>query len=445
MFICFGNLKTLPVRVLLATALALLCACGEDTGALSDSAQPASEVAGAVENGVAQAAPAQRYAREFPAIGYAANSPTDAVAQLATRLGGAGYSMQAHPQRGYLDAALEVLGIDAASQILVFSRTSQQVDGITAATPRAIYFNDDVYVAWVPGASNLEFASVDAQLGAVFYTLAQSERVIERRFELCLSCHDSYSLTGGGVPRMITGSGYIGTDGNIVTHEGWILTNDRTPLRSRWGGWYVSGMHGEQVHLGNIAVESVYELEDLESLRNGNYENLQTLLDVSPYLTDKSDIVALLVFEHQTTVQNAIIRLNWDYRQALPASYDIEPLVAALLMAGTPVLTDAVAGTAGFEAQFLARSRRDAAGRSLRDFDLQTRLFRYPLSYVIHSPAFAALPDSLKVEVLTRLRAELLGESPQLENVPGDADARRAAWEILLEVQPAYAALVAAR
>jgi hypothetical protein len=390
-----------------------------------------------------------RYDREFPAIEYSRRSPGDQVARLLERLRGGETTLARDATRGYLDAVLNELGIDPASQVLVFSKTSQQIEGISASTPRAIYFNDETYVAWVPGAASLELAALDANLGPVFYTLPQTgEPAPERRFELCLSCHDSYSLTGGGVPRFITGSGYIGRDGNIAAHEGWILTSDRTPLRSRWGGWYVSGFHGEQVHLGNIIIDSIYDLEDLASLRDGNREDLRGLLDVSPYLTDKSDIVALLVLEHQVTVQNAIVRLNWDTRQSLettgsPGEVDVEPLVRALLLAGTPAFTDPIRGTAGFADGFVERGLQDADGRSLRDLDLRSRLFRYPLSYVIHSGAFAAMPrDAVRI-VLRRVRGELTGEDARIEDLPGTAADRMAAWEILSATAPGLVALVA--
>lgn len=415
------------------------------SGCGSDVAPPSVESNADLQDAVVESAPAQqpsgtRYDREYPALGYSQRTPDDALTNLAARLGNGEQQLAFEPQRGYLDALLESLDIHPASQMLVFSKTSLQVEGVTAASPRAIYFNDDTYVAWVPNEESIEVASFDAELGPVFYTLAQAASpLIERRQGLCLSCHDSYSLTGGGVPRFITGSGYIGKDGSMVAHEGWILTSDRTPLRSRWGGWYVSGMHGEQVHLGNIAVDSVYDLEDLESLRSGNHANLDQLLDTSPYLTNKSDIVALLVFEHQTTVQNAIVRVNWDARQG--REYDIEPLVRALLMAETPPFTDPISGTAGFEAAFAARAQADAQGRALRDLDLQTRLFRYPLSYVVHSPAFAALPIDVLRNVMARIEAELTSNGAQIEGLPGDAASRAAAWEILRETNAQLAAM----
>lgn len=385
-----------------------------------------------------------RYDREFPALAYAQRTPNDAVARLAAQINDRSINLSFDPQRGYLDSLLDALAIDPASQVLVFSKTSLQVEGVNAATPRAIYFNDETYVAWVPGEESIEIASFDAELGPVFYTLTQSgEPVAERQFGLCLRCHDSLSMTGGGVPRFITGSGYIGKDGTVVAHEGWILTSDRTPLRSRWGGWYVTGMHGDQVHLGNIAVDSVYDLEDLESLRNGNHADLSQLLDTSRYLTDKSDVVALLVLEHQVTVQNAIVRLNWDFRQEL--EFDIEPLVRALLMAGTPQLSYPISGTAGFEVSFAARARPDSRGRSLRELDLQSRLFRHPLSFVIHSPAFSTLPPQVMRAVLLRIKAELTGDGARLERLPGDAESRAAAWEILLDTRPEFAAMITAQ
>ena len=386
--------------------------------------------------------PSLRYDREFPALGYSQRAPNDAVTKLTQSVADGSVSLELSPERGYLDSLLNALDIDSASQTLVFSKTSLQVEGVTAATPRAIYFNDDVYVAWVPGKEAIEIASLDAELGPVFYTLSQGDQPeFERRFGLCLSCHDSYSMTGDGVPRFITGSGYIGKNGEIVAHEGWILTSDRTALRSRWGGWYVSGQHGDQVHLGNIAVDSVYDLEDLEALRNGNHADLNALLDVSPYLTNKSDVVALLILEHQVTVQNAIVRLNWDFRQE--REYDIEPLVRALLMDGTPMLTDEIAGTAGFESSFTARAIKDSQGRSLRDLNLESRMFEYPLSYVIYSAAFATLPAQVQRSVLQRLEAELIGRASNFEALPGDDVSRGAAWEILLETRPDFSAMLA--
>ena len=400
-----------------------------------------------------------RYAAEYPAIGYSATEPSDPVARLRERLVRGELGLTFDGERGYLDSLLGALGIDTASQLLVFSKTSVQVRDILPETPRAIFFDDATYVAWVRGAPTIEIAAMDPNVGPVFYTLEQrgaADAPFERQFGRCLRCHDSYSLTGGGVPRFILGSGYIGADGNLVSHEGWILTSERTPLRSRWGGWYVTGHHGDQVHLGNLIVRDVATLQDLDTLRVGNIGDLDALIDTNPYPTRYSDIVALLVIEHQVGVQNLITRVNYDTRTAFHAdegqdtaetgslvASTAEPLVRALLFADAVDLTSPITGTSGFAEQFEARALRDSAGRSLRDLDLTRRVFRYPLSYLIHSEAFDALPDATRAHVYRRIVEILAGDDASGDFAHLSQADRSAVLEILAETKSEFAAVLA--
>lgn len=364
------------------------------------------------------------YAAEYPAIGYARTEPTHGLARLAGRLASGPAGLKPDGRRGYLESVLAALEIDPSSQVLVFSRTSLQTRHIHPSTPRAIYFNDDTYVSWVPGASSLELAAFDPALGPVFYQLRQDTAEtlsMARELGACLRCHDTYSLSGGGVPRFLLGSGYTGTDGELVSHEAWILTKQATPLTSRWGGWYVTGRHGDQVHLGNIVVERAEDLRDLESLRVGNVDDLRGLLDTSLYLTPYSDIVALLVLEHQIEVQNLISRLRFETvgrRGEDGSDVDagrlaelVEPLAQAMLMADAAGLTAPVAGASGFRERFEALGPADSSGRGLRELDLESRLFRYPLSYLIYSDAIDALPADVKRALYGRLRAVLESEA----------------------------------
>jgi hypothetical protein len=319
----------------------------------------------------------------------------------------------------------------------------------------------------------LEIGAVDPNLGPLFYLVEQPgaeaaapRPQFERETTRCLSCHDSYSLTGGGVPRFIVGSGYTGTAGELVSHEGWILVTDRTPLKSRWGGWYVTGKHGSQVHLGNMLIRDFKDFERLEELRVGNIETLDALFDTKPYITNKSDIVALLILEHQVNAQNELARVNYDVRTAIDRergaakagegygqaasalsatvrkSIDdaIEPLVETLLFAGETKLTDAVSGDPKFVEQFMRRAVRDPKGRSLRDLDLQTRLFRYPLSYVVYSAAFDALPRAAREAVYARVAAVLRGQDPGEAYAELDAAGGAAIIEILAATKPEFAA-----
>lgn len=406
------------------------------------------------DDGTAAALP---YAREYPAIAYAASRPGGELGRFAERVMDGELALRFDPDHGYLDAVLEALGIDPSSQVLVYSRTSVQGRLISPETPRAIYFNDDTYVAWVPGAPSFELAGFDPKLGPIFYKLTQDEsgdESLERELGTCLRCHDTYALSGGGVPRFLLGSGYTGADGELVSHEAWILTSQATPLRNRWGGWYVTGRHGDQVHLGNIVVQRPEDLQDLESLRVGNVDELSGFFDTSRYLTPYSDIVALMILEHQVEVQNLMSRVRFETAgRGGRAGFDsdpgsdsdadeadlatvVEPLVEAMLMVDAADLTDGIAGGSGFTGRFESLGPFDSAGRSLRQLDLESRLFKYPLSYQIYSNAFQALPQYVKSAVYARLR-EILTETPAEDGFEDLTTGDRAAiTQILRETLP---------
>ena len=390
-----------------------------------------------------------RYETEYPTIPYTTGERTDPVAKLIDRIEQGGVELEYDSERGYLEPLLAALEIDVSSQTLVYSQTSLQSRLINPRKPRAIYFNDDVYVGYVQDGP-LEIAAFDPSLGPVFYQLEQSPAAPAFGVELgrCLSCHDSYSLTGGGVPRFIVGSGYTGTTGQLVSHEGWILISDRTPLKSRWGGWYVTGRHGSQGHLGNIVIKSLDDFDRLEELRMGNLDTLEALVDVEPYLTNTSDIVALLVLQHQTDVQNLITRLSYDARSAPerredPLEATVERLLRTMLFVGAVPYTEPILGRADFAQQFTSRGRRDSQGRSLRDFDLTRRLFRYPLSYVIYSPAFDALPADAKDTFYRRLHDVLTGADTSGDFTGLSSADRTAILEILRDTKPEFTAAAA--
>ena len=304
---------------------------------------------------------------------------------------------------------------------------------------------------------------MDPNLGPVFYTLSQDESTAEVRFERqmdeCLRCHDTYSLTGGGVPRYLLGSGYTDSRGEQVSHEGWILVDDRTPLRFRWGGWYVTGTHGSATHMGNWIIGDPEELRDIDLTRTGNVTDLSALIDTDPYAGQHSDIVALMVLDHQTRVQNIITRVNYETRTLLeqgvgdapPANLSdetldaigtiTEPLVEALLMVGHPDLTDEIRGTSGFAEMFTDQGPYDTEGRTLRELELTERLFQYPVSYLVYSDGFGALPEHARRYVYQRLIAILNGQDTSSTFAHLSADDRQAVLEILRDTKPEFEAL----
>ncbi len=376
-----------------------------------------------------------RYEKEYPEIGYASSAPRDAIARLQQRIDTGEAQLKFETPSGYLSSVLRELEIDVDSQILVFSKTSFQKGLIAPETPRAIYFKDDVYVAWVQESPSLEISTMAPELGAVFYTLEQAQNVrpvFERQTFLCLRCHDSYSLTGGGVPRHIMGSGLPDASGRAAYHEGWYLTTDETPIDKRWGGFYVTGTHGSQPHLGNVFVKAgpgPGNAASVDFASGANRTDLSELIDTRPYLGDHSDIVALMVIEHQIHVQNLITRVSWQARSAStskPMHEIAEPLVEAMLFAHEAELEAPIAGSSNFAETFVGKGPRDPKGRSLRELDLATRLFRYPCSYLIYSEAFDALPGDVKTYIYQRFR-EVLGGEDTGENFVHLSETDRAA------------------
>jgi hypothetical protein len=361
---------------------------------------------------------------EHESIAYSKNAPTDAVARLQQQIDAGEVTLAFDEAHGYLPAVLRALDVPVSSQGLVFSRTSLQVDRIAPWTPRAIYFNDDVYVGWVQGGPIMEIASADPKLGGVFYTLTQEQTRrphFERQTHTCLQCHDSSSSTGG-VPGFIMRSVVTDRYGYpILADSG--ATTDQTPMEKRWGGWYVTGTLGNPPHMGNVFSPMLaHEIGNVQSylgrtklVSDHDVTSLQDRFDVDPYLTPGSDAIALLVLAHQTSVHNLITLAGYEARVAgnqldARAKYAADRLVNAMTFAKQAPLAAPVAGTSTLAAEFQSRGPRDKRGRSLRDLDLKDRVFKYPLSYLIYSNSFDALPDVVKQYVYQRLRAELAPE-----------------------------------
>jgi hypothetical protein len=145
------------------------------------------------------------YDRDYPFIHYSGTPEHNEIARLQQRLNDGAVKLAPTAQHGYLESVLAALHIDPDSQTLVFSKTSLQIDVITAATPRAIYFDDDTYVAWVQQSGILEIVTMDADRGPVFYTpsAADSSAQPARETLRCLTCHDIFAEMGGGVPHFL--------------------------------------------------------------------------------------------------------------------------------------------------------------------------------------------------------------------------------------------------
>jgi hypothetical protein len=386
-----------------------------------------------------------------PAIEYATRPRADRVAQLHARLQAGETTLAFDQERGFLRAVLEAFDIPVESQTLVFSQTSLQARFIGPATPRAIYFTDDVAVAWIPDAPAIELAAHDPSQGVMFYALRQrgvGPRGFERPRE-CVECH--ISGTTLDVPGLAVGSAIINPAGVAYSS---VPVDHRTAFESRWGGWYVTGDTGEGRHVGNTVATDQAAPELVTETANLNLDTLRSRFDTTAYLTPYSDVAALMVLEHQTHMTNLLTRTGWVFRIAAhenrrtgglfarPDTTDdpvlttaVRDLVDYMLFIDEAPLTDPIVGSAGFEAVFQQRGPVDRHGRSLRELDLDRRLFRYPCSYMIYTAAFEALPTDAKDAIYRRLWQVLSGADPDPRYANLSTDDRRHVADILRDTK----------
>jgi hypothetical protein len=350
---------------------------------------------------------------------------------------------------GVLESLLQVLGINPDSQVLVFSKTSFQASRISPRNPRAIYFSDDVMVGYVRGSGLLEVADLDPRQGFIFYSFDQQATPprFDRR-DVCLQCHESKGTLG--VPGILVASVYPDADGMPAFRGAQNLTDHRSRFEDRWGGWYVTGTHGEMHHLGNAVGHEPDHPEVLDTRGALNLTSLVKKFDPAGYLKPTSDIVALMTLEHQTRMSDLMIRVAWEARVlsqdgnaggSARARFDsdLESLVTYMLFAEEAPLDDAVQGVSTFAKTFAERGPRDRQGRSLRDFDLKKRLFKYPLSYMVYSEAFDNLPGEVQEKVYRRVHDILTGKDQDPKFKRLSSEDRRAILEIVRDTKSGLA------
>jgi hypothetical protein len=377
--------------------------------------------------------------RNHSAIKYDSTPARDAVAQLNEQLAAGTVTLERRGPSGYLQSVLEALHVPVESQLLVFSKTSFQAPKIGPKNPRAIYFGDTLSVGWVRGGDVLEFVAQDPTQGSIFYTLAQAnDRPRFERNDACTSCHSSEATHY--VPGMFIGSVFPGVDGTTMYGPAY-TTDHRSPFDIRWGGWFVTGTHSGQRHMGNTVAMDPTDLKSMITPQSVHVTSLAGRFDETGYLSVHSDLVAPLVLEHQAKMLNLITRIGWEARIGEKESgrtidQAAAELVDYLLFVDEAPLPGPISGTTRFAEVFSSQGPRDSEGRSLRDLDLTSRLLRYPCSYLIYSEPFDALPAQAKNAVYARLWAVLSGQErdPRYKILPPAT--RRAIVEIIMQTKP---------
>lgn len=382
----------------------------------------------------------------------------DPVARLNQRIVDGKSRLVFEGSHGYLRSVLKELNVPIESQMLVFSKTSGQASLISPQNPRALFFSDSVAVGWVPGGF-IEVAEDDPKQGVAFYSLEQAPRdrpAFARRYS-CLGCHMSYLKRGGA--EMIIRSVFTARDGRPIPQLGQHFSDHRSPYQERWGGWYVTAKQATLQQMGNETVAKIHRQN--APRRKGSHipESLRGRLDTRLYLSPSSDIVALMVFNHQIYMTNLLHRTAWQAflssaqygemetglittnidRQTHPSediSESVNELVDYLLFVDEAPLTSQVIGSSEFARRFAELGPYSAHGRSLRQFDLRRRVMRYPCSYMIYSPAFEELPDEMKQAIYMRMWQVLSGQVKDKKYERLSLSDRLAVVDILRDTKP---------
>ena len=329
---------------------------------------------------------------------------------------------------------LKELKLDKDTQVLVFSKTSLQRRAVSYNNPRAIYFNESVYLGWMPN-GRIEIASFDPELGPLFYFQRQLDDKTSPLFvrtRSCLGCHagDATNFLPGSLGQSV----YPDRSGRpLRTIDDYRRSGHHIPFRQRYGGWFVSGNHGAMRHMGNAIATRESGKLSLDREQFANLEKLDRFFRPESYPAPGSNIAALLVFDHQVTMHHRLVEAAYRARQSLfdskldPGETDVSKLAKGRsmeeFMEGRDKVIDymlfreestipKVSCDPGFRRAFTANRLPDPKKRSLKDLRLDGRIFENRCSYMIYSPTFEHLPPLLKGAIYRRIHEILTAKKP---------------------------------
>jgi len=389
--------------------------------------------------------------RRDAAIDY--DRPTlDVVADLIRKVDDGSVKLRYEGSGGYLRSVLEALQIPVSSQSVVFSKTSLQQHYISPSNPRAIYFTDNVIVAFIRNAPLLEIAALDPHQGMIFYAVSRGEAGVDQprivRSDACLSCHEVRETLG--VPGLIARSVPVSDGGQPLPEAKPYESDHRSPFDQRWGGWFITGGTGRTLHMGNTLSSGDGSRVRL-SRPPQQLPSLDGKFDPDGYPSLYSDVAAVMTFNHQVRMINLMTRVGYETRIALNQAHndarsadaanrliatDARELVDYLLFADEAPLPEKFESTSGFRQQFERYGPWDRRGRSLKQLDLETRLLRYPCSYMIYSPAFDGLPAATREAIYARIWDVLSGKAQDRKYAKLTPQLRADIVGILLDTKP---------
>ncbi|HVK59605.1 MAG TPA: hypothetical protein VM735_12550, partial [Candidatus Kapabacteria bacterium] len=340
---------------------------------------------------------------------YYTKVPQDRFTRLQKEINAGKVVLDRSSEKAFVTSLLRALEIPASSQMLVFSTTSLQLSLITPANPRALYFNEDTYLGFIPG-GKVELVSIDPELGGIFYIMdiprgGNSALTIDRS-RRCMNCHSGSET--GYVPGLTIKSVVPGTRGGSIESFRTDVTGHEIPLSERFGGWYLTGATGFTNWANAIGRMAQGELSK-ELLTPGER------FSWSKYLVESSDLLPQMIHEHQAGFVNRAAQAAYIERiyrhqqqgkemtanQTAEIERSAEELVKYILFSNEAALPPGgIKGDQAFKQDFLSNRNEASNGTSLRDFELNERIFRFRCSYMVYSEQFATLPKGVKGAVM---------------------------------------------
>jgi hypothetical protein len=393
---------------------------------------------------------------EMPPMRYSETAASDVLAKMAADSADGEIHVEGKTPLEKLRFVLRLLDVPEESQILVFSKTSKQNPLISPDNPRCLFFNENSYIGYVPG-GDIEVITHDPRLGVVFYMIragsAPDRMRVARQGSQCLSCHGSARTES--VPGVLVRSVFPDESGQPLFSLGSFLIDHTSPMQERWGGYYVTG-RSSLPHLGNRTfVETPQRVLPETAVQ---LDSVDGRIDTSRYLRATSDIVALMVLEHQCRVHNTLVaagmnhrRMHWLQKsinpEADPDDGDVGRIadeaaarIADLLLFENeaPLGEDGIVGDTAFQDAFVKRFPQTTDGRSLAEFQLYSHLFKHRCSYMIYSEAFRSLPDRIRKSVIARLHHILTSKPAPGPHSDLGASSRKRIAAILSETLPGW-------
>ena len=371
---------------------------------------------------------------ELEPHGYFSKDAKDPVTLLMKRVQRGEVLIKEPNGKPLVERLLRELGLNKDTQVLVFSRTSLQRREVSYSNPRALYFNESVYLGWMPN-GRIEIASFDPELGPIFYfqrELDDASSPLLARTRSCLGCHagDATNFLPGSLGRSV----YPDKSGrSLRSIDDYRRSGHHIPLHDRYGGWFVSGNHGAMRHMGNAIASREGGKITIDREQFANLEKLDRFFSTEAYPAPGSDIAALLVFDHQVTMHHRLVEAAYRARQSLfdskldPKETDVSKLskgrstdeflegrdkVVDYLLFRDETPIPKVSCDPAFRRAFSANRIADSRKRSLKDLRLDGRIFENRCSYMIYSPTFDQFPPMLKDAIYARIHEILTSPKP---------------------------------